>query len=89
MSGTEWFLSISLFLAKHLLLQTNPLTMIIVFLSAIILLMMRIKKPRLSYTVKTVAIILLIWASANGGWYLCYNGWGVDVVNYERLEKTE
>lgn len=89
----EWFSDLlsgtTSFLAKVLLLQTNPELMWILALVAIILLMLRIEKPRPGYIVKVIAIVLLIWTSINFGWFLRDNDWGIDEVNQERLEQID
>jgi len=89
MFGTEWLSGISSFIAKILLVQTHPLLMVVVTLVAIILLMLRIQKPRPSYIVKVIAIVLLIWSSINAGWFLRDNDWGIDEVNQERQKQIE
>lgn len=77
------------FLAETLLLQTNTWLMVVLALVAIILLMLRIQKPRPSYIVKVIAITMIIWTSVNTGWYLRDNDWGVDEVNEERQEQID
>lgn len=86
---TEWFSTISSFLAKNLLVQVSPGLMFAFAAMAIMLLMLRISKPKPSIIVKVIAITLLIWVSANSGWWLRDGGWGVDEVNRGRQKQID
>lgn len=91
--GTEWIPGISQFLAKYLLLQTSFWPMCLIFLIGAIFFLLKVAYPRMVSRTRVgaflniVAVLLIMWATLNLGYFLSDNGWGTDEVKSARQEE--
>jgi len=83
------------FIAKFLLMQTSPWPMVIIFLIGAIFFLVKVTYPTLITRTRAaaffniLAIVLIMWATLNFGWYLRDNEWGTDEVREARQEEIQ